>query len=308
MEANFTMIPQSDGYQTKLYYYPTEKEVLGSILILHGMAEHCVRYVAFAEVLNNEGFDVYLYNHRGHGEDCAPENLGFFAAKDGAELVITDAITICRHIKQNGRSNKLSVLGHSMGSLILRNVIQRYDEMDSVIICATTMPAPGIAGAGVALANLLCRLQGPKRRSEFLHNMMFGNKYYNEICTRTPCDWLTRDEAIVDWYQNDPYCGFVCTTSMYRDMLLFVRDSGNETLIARTRKNLPIYFVVGEKDPVSSYSTEVAHLFDIFVKSDFTDIVMTVYPEARHEILNELNKQDVMEDMIAFFHETLCGK
>ena len=305
MESNVVTITQPDGYQTKLYPHLTEKDVLGSILILHGMAEYHVRYEAFADALNAEGFDVYLYNHRGHGDTCATDDLGFFAEKDGAELVINDAITLCRHIKENGRSPKLAVFGHSMGSLILRNVIQRYDEMDCAVICGSTMPSAAIVNAGAFVANLLCRMQGPRRRSEFLHNMMFGNNYYKEICTRTPSDWLTRDEAIVDWYRESPYCGFICTTSMYRDMMIFVKDSGNEKKIAKTRRDLPLYFVVGEKDPVSAYSTEVEHLFSVYEALGFTDIALTVYPEARHEILNELNKEDVIDDLITFFHAQL---
>ncbi len=305
MVSNVITITQSDGYQTKLYPHLTEKEVLGSILILHGMAEYHVRYEAFADALNEEGFDVYLYDHRGHGDTCAPEDLGFFAEKNGAELVINDAITLCRHVKENGRSKKLAVFGHSMGSLILRNVIQRYDEMDCAVICGSTMPSAAIAGAGAFIANLLCHIRGPKKRSEFLNNMMFGNNFYKEICTRTPSDWLTRDEAIVDWYRESPYCGFICTTSMYRDMMLFVKNSGNKKNIEKTRRDLPLYFVVGEKDPVSSCSTEVEQLFSVFESLGFTDIALTVYPEARHEILNELNKEDVIDDLVSFFHAQL---
>jgi len=305
MESNIFTITQADGHPTKVYPHLTDKEVLGSILILHGMAEYHVRYEAFADVLNAAGFDVYLYNHRGHGDDCATENLGFFAEKGGAELVINDAVTLCRYIKEHGRSPKLSVFGHSMGSLILRNVIQRYDEMDSAVICGSTMPSSAIATAGATLANLLVRLQGPKHRSKFLYNMMFGNKFYKEICTRTPSDWLTRDEAVVDWYQESPYCGFLCTTSMCRDMMLFIQGSSDEANISKTRRDLPLFFIVGEKDPVSAYAAEVKHLFDVFEKLGFSDIALTVYPEARHEILNEWNKEDVYDDLVAFFHETL---
>lgn len=305
MESNHVMITQPDGYQTKLYSYLTSGEVLGSILILHGMAEYHVRYETFAERLNNEGFDVYLYNHRGHGEDCAMDDLGFFAENGGAELVINDAVTLCRHIKENGRSRKLAVFGHSMGSLILRNVIQRYDEMDCAVICGSTMPSALIANAGAMVANLLIKLKGPRHRSAFMYNMMFGNNYYKEICTRTPSDWLTRDEAVVDWYRESPYCGFLCTTAMCRDMMLFIKGSGNKANIAKTRRDLPLYFVVGEKDPVSAYASEVEQLFALYESLGFTDIALTVYPEARHEILNEFNKEDVMDDLAAFFHAQL---
>ena len=305
MEENFTMIPQSDGYRTKLFFYPTDKEVFGSILILHGMAEHCVRYHDFARFLNEEGFDVYLYNHRGHGTDCKTEDLGFFAEKNGAELVINDAITLCRYIKEHGRSEKFFVFGHSMGSLILRNVIQRYDEMDKIVLCGTTMPPSNVAAAGVTVANLLCRLQGPTHRSKLLRGMMFGDKAYKAVCTRTPSDWLTRDDAIVDSYEADPYCGFLCTTSMYRDMLLFVRDAGDEALIAKTRKDLPIYLIAGAEDPVGGCGTQIKNLARLYEKHFTGEFATCLYPDARHEILNELDRESTMHDIVGFLNDTL---
>lgn len=305
MDTNHITVLQSDGYQTKLYPHLTDKEVLGSILILHGMAEYHVRYEGFAAALNEAGYDVYLYNHRGHGTDCTTEELGFFAEKDGAARVIEDAVTLCRYVKDHGRSDKFAAFGHSMGSLILRNVIQTYDAMDCAVICGSTMPPAAVANAGALLANLLCRTKGPRSRSPFLHNMMFGNNYYKETCTRTSSDWLTRDETIVDWYNDSPYCGFLCTTSMYRDMMVFLQDSGNPKKVAKTRHDLPLYFIVGEKDPVSNYSVQVEQLFRLYEKLGFSDIALSVYPEARHEILNELNKEDVIDDLIAFFHAKL---
>lgn len=304
MQNDFTYITQSDGYQTKLHRYYTDCEtILGSVLILHGMAEYHVRYIEFAGKLNAAGYDVYLYDHRGHGEDCAPENLGFFAEENGTELLIQDAVTLCQYVRENGRSDKLAVFGHSMGSLILRNVIQRYDRMDCVVICGTTMPDFAVAKAGHAIANLLCKVQGPRHRSNFLNNMMFGNKYYKEICTRTPHDWLTTDEAVVDWYRENPYCGFICTTSMYRDLLGFVKGAGEKALISRTRKDLPIFLIAGGKDPVGAFGSEVDRLFDLLMKLGFEKLTEDLFPDARHEILNESVKDEVVEEILEFFHD-----
>lgn len=306
MQNDFTYITQADGFQTKLYCYRTENEtILGSVLVLHGMAEYHVRYEAFAERLTQAGYDVYLYNHRGHGEDCPPEELGFFAETGGAELVIQDAIHLCNYVKEQGRSEKLAVFGHSMGSLILRNVIQRYDKMNCVVLCGTTMPANSIAKSGHAIANLLCKLQGPKHRSNFLNNMMFGNKYYKKICTRTPSDWLTTDEAVVDWYRENPYCGFICTTSMYRDLLSFVKDAGDKTQISRTRKDLPIFLIAGGKDPVGAFGSEIDRLFDLLTDLDFSNVTEDLFPDARHELLNESVKDEVMEEVLEFFSDNL---
>jgi len=141
MDSAITQIVQNDGYQTRLYYYKTTKDtVSGAILILHGMAEHHGRYLDFIQSLTREGFDVYAYDHRGHGTDKKLSELGFIAKKHGANRLVSDAHTVCQYIRANSRSDKLAVFGHSMGSLTLRCLLQTYDDIDCAIVSSTTMP------------------------------------------------------------------------------------------------------------------------------------------------------------------------
>ncbi|MBP3609119.1 MAG: alpha/beta hydrolase [Lachnospiraceae bacterium] len=305
MESNYVRIKQLDGYQTRLFQYETQKPVLASILILHGMAEHHERYLPFIQQLNQEGFDVYIYNHRGHGTDKKLTELGYFAPKGGSDLVVNDAHTICRYIKDCGRSEKLAVFGHSMGSLILRCLIQQYDAMDCAIVCATTMPSFFRANTGLLITRLACLFRGPKKQSKALDKMMFGSKKFTSLCSRTSCDWLTRNNTIVGKYIYDPYCGFICTTSFYRDLLLLAKRAGNKKNILKTRRNLPVHFLAGDKDPVGGYAKEVLRLHSIFRQLGFSDTGITVYPDARHELLNELNADEIMADAITFFHQKL---
>ena len=306
MESNFTRLQQPDGHQVKLFTYQTSAaDVLGSILILHGMAEHHERYLEFIHVLNQEGFDVYTYDHRGHGTDKKISELGFFAKKGGADLVINDAVSACSYIAANGRSKKLAVFGHSMGSLILRNLIQRYDSMDCVIVCATTMPPVAVSNVGIFISSLLCLFQGHKKQSKFMDKTLFGGKEYSSLCTRTSCDWLTRNNTIVGQYISDPYCGFICTNSFYRDLIRLSKWAAQKKKIQKTRKDLPVYFLAGDKDPVGGYSVQVKQLHQLFQKLGFRDTSITIYPEARHELLNELNAAEVMADAVAFFHKQL---
>lgn len=307
MQLPHFSVTQADQSVTNLYYSYTDAEhVSGSVLILHGMAEYHVRYIDFARFLNAAGFDVYLYDHRGHGTTCPEDKLGYFDDKDGYDLVVNDAVHLCHYIKENGRSEKLVVFGHSMGSLILRNVLQRYDEMDCAVVCATTMPSSAVASAGLAIANLMCTFSSPRKRSPFLNNLMFGNNKYKSLCTRTDFDWLTRDESIVDWYIESPYCGFICTTSMYRDLLKLAKNAGNKKQINQTRKNLPIYFIAGTKDPVGGYASEINNLVEIYKNLEFKDISVTLYPEARHELLNETCKEEIMNDVLSFIQSKLA--
>lgn len=306
MESTLLHITQNDGYQTRLFYYKTSKEsVLGTILILHGMTEHHGRYLNFIQTLLAEGYDVYSYDHRGHGTDKKLSELGYISSKNGAALLVTDAITVCRYIKEHNRSEKMAVMGHSMGSLVLRNLIQTYDEMDCVIVSSTTMPPRSVSLMGVLLSNLICFFSGTKKRSAFLDKLMFGGKQYTSLCTRTSFDWLTRDNTAVGKYIDDPYCGFLCTTSFYRDLVTLTARTSNKKAIAKTRKTLPVLFLTGSKDPVGGYSAQVLRLHQRFTSLGFQNTDLKIYPDARHELLNEVNYEEVTADLVTYLHSKL---
>ena len=306
MKEEFITLRQNDGYHTRLFYYPTAKEnISGNVLLLHGMAEHHERYLEFIHRLTLEGFDVYAYDHRGHGKDKKLSDLGYFGPKNGASLLVSDAVNVCTYIKEHGRSKKLAVFGHSMGSLILRCLIQQYDEISCALVASTTMPPVPMSNIGIFLADLLCLFQGKKKRSAFLDKIIFGGKNYTALCTRTAYDWLTRNNTMVGKYIDDPFCGFLCTTSFYRDLTKLAKWAAIKKNINKTRKDLPIHFFTGDKDPVGGYATQVAKLQKTYETLGFTNTAITIYPEARHELLNELNADEVMQDAIAFFHTHL---
>ncbi len=306
MDQTVIKLTQNDGYVTRLFYYETSNDTpLGTVLILHGMAEHHKRYLDFIQALTNEGFDVYTYDHRGHGTDKKLSDLGFIAKKNGAAILVEDARTVCDYIKEHGRSKKLAVFGHSMGSLTLRCLLQSYEEMDCAIISSSTMPPRLISWFGSFLAGALCRFQGPKRPSAFLQKAMFGGKAYTSLCTRTSYDWLTRNNTIIGRYIDDPYCGFLCTTSFYRDLAQLAFRSADKHAINKTRKNIPVLFLAGDKDPVGGNATQILRLHKIFSSLGFTNAELKVYPESRHELLNELNSEEVYRDIMTFLHKTL---
>ncbi len=306
MESVFAPITQNDGYQTRLFCYETTRNtVLGTILILHGMAEHQERYLDFIRTLTEEGFDVYTYNHRGHGTDKKLSDLGYVARKKGATLLVEDAVRICRHIKEQGRSDKLAIFGHSMGSLILRCLLSQFHDAACVIVSSTTMPPAAVSRAGAFLAGVLCLLQGPTKRSTFLQKAMFGGKAYTSLCTRTTYDWLTRNNTVIGKYINDPYCGFTCTTSFYRDLATLAARAAEKKVIAKTRKNLPILFLAGANDPVGGCGSQIVRLHKRYLIQGFTGAELKLYPEDRHEILNELNADEVYEDILTYLHTHL---
>lgn len=306
MEATTIRITQNDGYVTHLFCYQTVKNtILGNILLLHGMAEHHERYLTFIHALTEEGFDVYAYDHRGHGTDKPLSELGHIAGKKGATLLVEDARTLCQYIKENGRSDKLAVFGHSMGSLILRCLLQTYDAFTCAIVSSTTMPPVAVSKTGAFLADTICLFRGAKKPSAILHQAMFGGKAYTSLCTRTTFDWLTRDHTIVDKYIDDPYCGFLCTASFYRDLANLSAIASAKTGIAKTRKDFPLLILSGTKDPVGGYGTQIEKLHQLYSSLGFTQAEMKLYPEARHELLNELNADEVYHDILTYLHAKL---
>ncbi len=295
--ANYITIKQKDGYITKLTYLSCPKRPKASILILHGMAEHQKRYAPYAQYLVDQGFDVFLYDHRGHGIDKKLNELGFFSYHKGYQLVIDDAISVSEYIVQNNRSNIFFLFGHSMGSLIARNIIQTYDKYNGVILCGTAYPPKPLIHAGLFMTSLIKKIKGPKYISPFLKNLLFGNKKYTKLADRTAFDWLTRSNPIVGAYIHDPYCGFICTSSFYNDLLKITSNAANKKLIGMTRLDLPMFIISGERDPVGAYGKDIKRLLSTYKKLGFTNIAYKLYPDCRHELLNELNNDEVYSDI-----------
>ena len=290
-------IKQKDGAITKLTQYICPDTPKASILILHGMAEHQNRYQAFAKYLVGQGFDVFTYNHRGHGSDKKLTDLGFISAENGYHLVVEDTIAVSEQIDKINRSSRFFLLGHSMGSLIARNVIQTYDKYTGVILSGTTYPSKLLTVSGLCISSLISKFNGPKHISSYLNNLMFGGKKYTSLGSRTTFDWLSRSNPVVGAYMNDPYCGFICTASFYHDLLKLVSFATKKNSICQTRKDLPLYIISGEKDPVGGYGKEIHKFLSILKKYEFTNVFSKLYPDCRHETLNELNHDEVYDDI-----------
>jgi len=295
--ANYIKIRQKDGYVTKLKCIYSPDKPKASILILHGMAEHHNRYLAFSQYLADSGFDVYLYDHRGHGYDTKLSDLGFFAENRGYKLVTEDVIEISKYIEANNRSNKLILFGHSMGSLIARNVIQAYDKYTGVILSGTAYPSKILINSGLLVTSLVKKIKGPKHISPFLSNLIFGGKNYTKLSERTAFDWLSRSHQAVGAYIHDAYCGFICTASFYNDLMKLTANAANKNLIQSTKTDLPMFIISGDKDPVGGYGKDIKRLLSLYKKLGFTKIAYKIYPECRHELINELNKEEVFNDI-----------
>lgn len=292
-------IEQADGYITIVYpRYSNVKEKKGSVVILHGMCEHHERYYPFSNFLNEHGYDVYLYDHRGHGRDKNLDELGYIADHDGYQILIQDGIQVLKYIKKIMQTEQLILVAHSMGSLVGRNIIQQYDDIDKAIFLGTANPTANTCRFGMAASSVIQKFKGPKHISRFLQKNMFETKPYQRLCERTAYDWLTRNNPKVGAYIHDPYCGFPATTSFHRDIIHLSYYAGIPKRIARTRKDLPILLASGTKDPVGGYGADVTRLFNRYQKLGYKKIDCILYEDCRHELLNEINSEDIMNDLV----------
>ncbi len=301
LQAKNLTIKQADGYTTIIYpRYSEAKKLLGSVVIMHGMCEHHKRYLHFANFLNEQGFDVYLYDHRGHGRDKKLEELGYIADKNGYVLLIRDGIEVLEYVQKTKRTEQMIVVAHSMGSLICRNIIQYYDKMDKVIFIGTANPPLIMDTLGLLISSFIQKVKGPKHNSKFLHKLIFGNNTYRKLCERTSVDWLTRNNSIIGSYINDPFCGFPSSTSFLRDIIHLTYYASQPKRTIKTRKNLPILFISGTKDPVGNNGKDVTRLFNQFQRQTFQFVDCVLFEDCRHELLNELNKEEIMHDIVSW--------
>lgn len=275
-------------------------EPVGVLQIVHGMAEYVERYEEFALFMAENGFVVTGEDHLGHGGSVpAGETYGYFCQQDPATVVVRDVHRLKKMTQEKFPGLPYVILGHSMGSMILRNYLCRYGSGISGAVVMGTATQPGAAVvAGKILAALQAVFMGPRHKSGLLNKIAFG-AYNNRISSpRTANDWLSQNEENVTRYEADPLCGFCFTVNGFQTLFELISRMQKPGNIAGIPKKLPLFLVAGEEDPVGSYGKGVKQAADALKNAGLTDLEMKLYPGDRHEILNEDDRQQVMEDIL----------
>jgi alpha-beta hydrolase superfamily lysophospholipase len=284
------------------YTWQAEKvhHVKAVVLLAHGMAEHILRYEEVAHFLVAEGFIVYGHDHRGHGASVmAPDDLGFFADENGFEKVVEDMHAVTSLVKEQHPGLPIFLLGHSMGSFIVRRYIQLYGEQVAGAILSGTGGNPGLMGkAGLALAKWEMQRKGRRTPSPLMDKMIFGKFNASFAPARTAFDFLSRDVQMIDRYIADSRCGFICSSGFYADLIGGTLLIARSEEIAKIPRDLPVYLIAGDQDPVGNHGKGVAEVFRSFKARGMTDVQLTLYEGARHEVLNEINRLEVYEDIL----------
>ncbi|MFA7643527.1 MAG: alpha/beta fold hydrolase, partial [Sphaerochaetaceae bacterium] len=274
------------------------------VQIFHGMAEHGGRYDRFATYLNSLGIAVYAQDHRGHGLTASDDDLGWFAQRGGWTRVLDDGHELGKLVSQLHPGKDLFLFGHSMGSFMVRALIAVHPELYAGAIICGTGAGQGLMGKiGKFIARTRSLVQHGRRPDKLLDKLSFGAFGKAFQPQKTNFDWLSRDEQEVKAYVDDPLCGFVCTSRFFVDLLDGIEMANDRRLAARIPKDMPLHIISGGNDPVGDFGKGVRKVHAMYRKVGIADLSWNIVKGARHELLNETNREDIQR-MLGTWLET----
>ena len=299
-------VPSSDGIHS-LYgrLFVPKGSIKGFFHIVHGMTEYIDRYEKFMSDMACDGWLCFGYDNLGHGRTVSDDSeLGFIAHKDGYDLLCRDVkvfsdLVISEYTK-NGEKLPYILMGHSMGSFIVRLAAERYVTPDKLIIMGTSGPN-GAADAGLALISVIKRLKGERHFSPLIDGIAFGSydKRFEDASGDVGGAWLTTDKEVRRKYAADKYCTFKFSVSAMGDLIRLIKYCNRKEWYKRLPKTLDILLVSGAEDPVGDFSRGVITVHQRLLAQGIT-ATLKLYPDARHEILNDFSRENVIKDIIEF--------
>lgn len=292
-------LSMSDGIKIHVHRWMPEANPACVLLVSHGMGEHGGRYARFAEKMNEAGIAVYAPDQRGHGRTAGSRGrLGHIADHDGWERLVTDLDELSAAIRGFHPDKPLFLLGHSMGSLLARRYIQRYNSPLNGVILIATGGDPGLAGRlGLWIARSQIRLRGLRKPSPLLKRLLFGGFNRRFRPRRTGFEWLNRDEREVDRYLQDPWVAASYSAAFFRDLIGGTLALHHPRNWMATPRDLPMLFLSGERDPLGKFGKDTIRVCDRYKTMGCRDVTIKLYPDARHELLHERNREEVFADI-----------
>lgn len=271
--------------------------------ITHGMCEYIERYEMFAEFLTEHGFLVTGDDHLGHGKTASMNQAqyGYICKNHPDTVMVRDEHRLKKTIQEEYPGIPYFILGHSMGSFIIRNYLCRYGKgIDGAIIMGTGMQPKGLLRVSKVLVAIQKLFLGEDHVSHLIDNIAFSS--YNKKIDKpeTAFAWLTKDVSIQEKYINDSYCGFTFTVNGFKTLFQLIYNLHNPQYLDNMPRDLSVLFVSGEEDPVGDYGKAVKAVYDSFVQMGMTDTAIKMYKTDRHEILNELDKMTVYDDLLGW--------
>lgn len=309
MQNEFRFPSTSSGVPVRVRVWnPVSRSPRAVVQISHGMVEHIDRYDAFARFLAANGFAVYGNDHLGHGGTArTPDDIGFFGDRGGWECLVEDMATLTKLARERHPGLPCFLYGHSMGSFLARSYAFRHPDIQlaGMLLTGTNFLPRITSMAGLALFSTARMLFGHRSRPVRLDRILFGNYNRPFEPARTPRDWLSRDESIVDAYMLDPLCGFVFTTSAYQELMRGLSEIVRQDRIRRMDPALPVWIGCGEFDTVGNCGEGARRTAEAFQAAGLAPPTLKVYPGARHELLNETCRDEVYGDICRWLESRL---
>ncbi len=282
---------------------PIGKPAIGIVQISHGMTEHIQRYREFANILVNAGYIVVGNDHLGHGKtsDLGGKD-GYFGKKGSHQYILSDLKNLFDETKKRYGNLPYFMFGHSMGSFFARVFCFTYNSLPDGLIISGTGGPNSLGVVAMRLADIQIALKGDVSYSKMLNDLIFKNFCLKIPEPRTSMDWLTRNTEIVDTYMADKKCTFSFTTSALLELFTINNKANNLKNIRKTPKTLPIIILSGEEDPVGMFGAGVVETYEMYKKAGILDLTIKLYPQARHELHNELNKEEVFSQLLSWIN------
>lgn len=282
-------------------WHPDEGEANGdAVLVVHGLGEHAGRYRRLAESLTGAGYLVLAHDQRGHGRTAESGIPGHFADESGWDRVIEDVERVRREARALRPDGRLILLGHSMGSYVAQSYVLRHPHsVDALVLSGSTFASRVQLGIFRIVAAIEKLRLGTTGRSNLLDKLSFGafNKEFRPA--RTEFDWLSRDEAEVDAYVVDPLCGGQSTNQLWRDLTGGLLEISSVRALRQLPASLPVYILGGEMDPVGG-AKGLGRLHEAYREAGLAGTRLRLYPEGRHEMFNETNRDAVVAELLAW--------
>lgn len=294
-----------DGHLINVYCWDKVKNPRAILQVFHGMSEHAGRYNRFAKYLNSQGIVVFGDDHRGHGKTAAINGKLGSIGTNGFNNIVDDEYMITQILKEKYPNTPIYVFAHSFGSFVGQEYITRYSkDINGVILCGSAAQKGLKFKFAKTIAFIYMKVFGEEREARFLERLSFGS-YNKRITPGDKTNWLSRDFEEIIKYATDSNCGFTCSADFYYYFCDGLTKLYKKNKLEIINKNLPIYIIAGEEDPVGEYGKNVKKLYDIYNNLSISDVKITLYKDARHELLNELNRDYVTKDILNWINEHL---
>lgn len=293
--------PSRDGKtQIHAIEWVPEGEIKGVLQICHGMVEYIDRYHEFAEYMSENGYYVTGHDHLGHGKSIqSEEELGYFDETRGNQYVIGDIQKLREMTMKKYPDAPYYMLGHSMGSFLLREYLTMYGKgLDGAVIMGTGYQSALILNAGQLVCRVIAAFKGWKHRSRFVDNLSFGSYNKRFEPSETTKDWITSDREKRQKYVEDPLCSYMFTLGAYYQMFEGMKVLTKKESLERIPKDLPILFVSGKDDPVGAFGKSVTKVYEKYKSAGIHNVSIHLYQGDRHEILNEVDREKVYHDIL----------